>query len=147
MTALRRGLIRRLIGERRITSQQELLDLLAAAGHRVTQTTVSRDLAALGARKEEGPDGAAYVLGDRPGDTELAAVLGRYAEEVAWSGPIVVVKTPPGAAHLVAAAIDRTHLDGVVGTIAGDDTLMVVADETTGGAALAARLEAVGGFR
>lgn len=147
--ASRRRLIRRLLADREITSQRQLVELLAEEGHRVTQATVSRDLRALGAVKVSA-DGrqARYVVAERRPDDdarhELAQALEDFALAVIPSGQLVVIRTPPGAAQVVAGAIDRAALEGAVGTVAGDDTLLVVADERVEGRALAARIEAVG---
>ena len=70
-----------------------------------------------------------------------------FVDEIAVSGDIVVVRTPPGAAHLVAGAIDAVRLDGVLGTVAGDDTLMVIAAPVPGGAGIADRIEQIGAGR
>lgn len=141
-TASRRRLVRSLLVAGQVGSQQELVDLLAEHGHDITQATASRDLRAVGAVK----DGAGYVLTDDR-HTEavgLAHALDEFAESIAASGNIVVIRTPPGAAHLLAAAIDAVSVAGVVGTVAGDDTILVVADEPTGGRELVARLERIG---
>jgi transcriptional regulator of arginine metabolism len=137
-----------------VSSQQELVDLLAEAGHRVTQATVSRDLEALGAVKQRRDDDAQYLI---PGDgmagetgpaSRIAAdAVATYGESIVASGNLVVMRTPPGAAHLVAGAIDRAELAGVIGTIAGDDTLLVVADVAVGGEVLAENLENLGAGR
>lgn len=145
--ATRRGLIRRFITEREISAQAELVDLLAERGHIVTQATVSRDLLALGARKLPAPDGSArYVLSTpTSADPELADTVAGYVSEIVSSGQLVVLRTPPGAAMLVASAIDRHGVDGVIGTVAGDDTVLVVADEVIGGDKVAERFESIGG--
>jgi transcriptional regulator of arginine metabolism len=66
--------------------------------------------------------------------------------EVAYSGNLVVLRTPPGSAHVVGSALDRSGLDAVIGTVAGDDTVLVVVDEELGGKAMAARLGDVAGI-
>ncbi|NQV06128.1 arginine repressor [bacterium] len=142
--ALRRGLIKRLIESQDLVSQAAIVELLADRGYEVTQATVSRDLAAIGARKAGGEDGIYALSSSEDGDADLAAALGSFVEEIAVSGNLVVLKTPPGAAHLVGAAIDGSRTTGVVGTVAGDDTVLIVAEESIGGAVLAARLEATG---
>jgi transcriptional regulator of arginine metabolism len=123
--------------------------MLAASGHEVTQATVSRDLDAIGAVKVKlKAGGTRYEIPSAPiGDAELARALADFAESISTSGNLVVVRTPPGAAHLVAGAIDRATLDYVLGTVAGDDTMLVVAKEAVGGAALAAELERIGAGR
>lgn len=148
-TASRRRLLRRFISEQSVASQQRLVHLLDAAGHDVTQATVSRDLDAIGAIKVKVDGGGArYEISRQPtSDIELARALADFAESIAPSGNVVVVRTPPGAAHLVAGAIDRATLDEVLGTIAGDDTMLVVAKDVGGGEALAATLERIGAGR
>ncbi len=144
-TASRRRLLRRLLQEYVVRSQAEIVELLAERGHGVTQATVSRDLAAIGASK----DGSnRYVLG-RSDEVdaaleELAHVLDEYAESIVGSGQLVVVRTPPGAAQVVAGAIDRARVADVLGTVAGDDTVLVITSEHHDAAELAARLERIG---
>lgn len=124
--------------------------LLQEAGFDVTQATVSRDLQAVGAVKTRGVDGGfRYALADDLGSNSeaelaLARVLGEFAITIQSSGNLVVVRTPPGAAHVVAAAVDSGAIDGVLGTVAGDDTLMIVAAEDVGGPAVAAEIERIG---
>lgn len=145
----RRRAIRRLLERRAVSSQRELAELLAEEGHRVTQATVSRDLGVLGAVKVS-PDGrpARYLVAEaRPDDEarrQLVQALDDFALAVIPSGQLVVIHTPPGAAQVVAGAIDRAGLDGAIGTVAGDDTLLVVTEESTGGRSLAARIDSLG---
>jgi transcriptional regulator of arginine metabolism len=151
-TAGRRRLIRKLIGEGSITSQARLVDLLEAQGFPVTQATVSRDLDALGATKTRGDNGVVhYIIGDLIELTEaehrLRRAINDFVDEIAVSGNIVVLHTPPGAAHLVAGAIDGSALADVLGTVAGDDTLMVVAAANVGGAVVASKIEEIGAGR
>ena len=144
----RRIALRRLISERLVGSQAELVGLLADRGHSVTQSTVSRDLEAIGAHKVSLRNGdGRYVIGEPPsvdGPT-LSSTLARYSTAAIPSGSVVVVQTLPAAAHLVASAIDGARVDGVIGTVAGDDTVLVVADEEVGAIALANRLDRFGG--
>ena len=144
--------MRSMITSEAIVSQQELVERLAAAGFPVTQATVSRDLDALGAVKERDADGIArYSIPDRaaPDDAERAVArsIAEFVDSITSAGNLVVLRTPPGAAHLVAGAIDRADLDHVVGTVAGDDTLIVVAAELRGGSQLAQDLEQMGAGR
>lgn len=144
--AARRRLIRRLVHAHRPARQNELVDLLADEGFTVTQATVSRDLDALGAAKARDEEGGHYVIPLFPpveagAGTELVA---EFVDEIAASGNLVVLKTPPGAAHMVAGAIDRANVEGVVGTVAGDDTVLVVAPDGAGSAELAKRFEQMG---
>ena len=73
-------------------------------------------------------------------------MLGEWVVEVAHSANVVVLRTPPGSAHVVGSALDRSGLEEVVGTVAGDDTVLVVVDERVGGAVMAARLRDVAGI-
>lgn len=135
VTAKRRRRIRRLLTEESITSQAELVGLLEKDGFPVTQATVSRDLDALGAIKVRAADGSVqYSTAANPqelseAEVRLRRAVNDFVDEIVVSGNLVVVRTPPGAAHLVAGAIDTAQVDGVLGTVAGDDTLMVVAAE------------------
>ncbi|NOY56714.1 MAG: arginine repressor [Actinobacteria bacterium] len=145
-TAARRRAIRRLITTRDVQSQHELADLLIDEGFVVTQATVSRDLKELGAVKVRGQGNEfVYALqAVRRDDGGLDRVLAEFANEIRASGNLVVVKTPPGAAQVVAGSIDRSGLDGVLGTVAGDDTVLIVTDEQRGGSRLAETLEQIG---
>ena len=142
-SASRRILIRRLISHREIASQSELVRLLEERGHRVTQATVSRDLAELGATKADGDAGhERYVLADRPrfsdgGVERLRNVLDDFLVEVIPSGNLVVLKVREATAGTVASAIDAAPPEGAVGTVAGDDTILVVAATAGGGEKLA----------
>ncbi len=73
-------------------------------------------------------------------------MLGEWVVEVAHSGNLVVLRTPPGSAHVVGSALDRSGLEEVVGTVAGDDTVLVVVEETLGGGPMADRLRDVAGI-
>lgn len=144
--------IARLLSQQAIGSQQLLVELLAAEGVEATQTTVSRDLEELGAQKVRLPGGdSAYALPDLPAQQiapveHLRRVLGEWAVELSSSHNLVVLRTPPGCAHVVASALDRSGLDGVVGTVAGDDTLLVVVAETHSSRDVADRLAALAGL-
>ncbi|MDH3306256.1 MAG: arginine repressor [Acidimicrobiia bacterium] len=148
-TASRRRLVRRLLADHAVSSQGDLVALLRDQSHDVTQATVSRDLHALGAVKSREGGRLRYVLPEEPlpsGEAfeSLARALSEFAESIAVSHNLIVVRTSPGAAHVVAAAVDAAPLEGVLGSIAGDDTLMVIADEKSGGRTLARRLEQIG---
>jgi transcriptional regulator of arginine metabolism len=142
-STIRRILIRQLLEEREISSQAELASVLNAAGHRVTQSTVSRDLTELGAVKvDEGTEHERYVLVDqkRPEDRgvdELRRTLEDYLEGAVPSGNLVVLRVRSATAGAVAAALDANPPLGVVGTVAGDDTVIVIADERIGGSSVA----------
>ena len=149
-TASRQRALRSIITDTMVSSQSELVELLEKRGFDVTQATVSRDLQAVGAIKTRDPSGVMrYVLGNghgpgNEGEVSLGRLLSEYAESIKVSGKLVVVRTPPGAAHVVAAGIDAVSLDGTIGTVAGDDTLLIIADEVTSGRAVAADLERIG---
>ena len=141
-----------LIEQHPVNSQAQLVDLLAASGVEATQATVSRDLEEIGAVKVRAGGGeSVYAVPElpknrvTPGD-HLRRVLGEWVVEVAASANLVVVRTPPGSAHVVASALDRAGLPDIIGTVAGDDTIVVVADERIGGAKLARRLSALAGL-
>ena len=144
-TAARRRIIRNLILERPIGSQAELVELLSLRGHHVTQATVSRDLHVIGATKENNDH---YLIGHRTDPDEALAYLARtvdeFVESIQSSANLAVLKTPPGAAQVVAAAVDGAALSDVIGTVAGDDTVMVIASERSNGRELAASLEDIG---
>src|SRR6202163_3700218 len=143
--------IGRLLEHHAVTSQSHLVELLAADGVVATQATVSRDLEELGAIKVRLPGGdTAYALPELPKDRvapedHLRRVLGDWVVEVAHSANLVVLRTPPGSAHVVGAALDRSGFEGVIGTVAGDDTVLVVAGEDPGGALVAARIAELAG--
>jgi len=144
--AQRQHRISRLLAEHEVTSQPQLVDLLADAGILATQATVSRDLDDLGAVRVRRPGGElAYAIPEfeparlAPED-HLRRVLGEWVADVAHSGNLVIVRTPPGCAHVVASALDRSGLAGLLGTVAGDDTMLCVASERIGGARLAKTL-------
>jgi transcriptional regulator of arginine metabolism len=148
--AARQARIVELIARRSVHSQSELLALLEADGIGTTQATLSRDLDELGAVKLRGADGGTpvYVIPDdgspvrgiEGGTARLARLLGDLLVSADASGNLAVLRTPPGGAHYLASALDRAALHDVVGTIAGDDTLLVVAREPLTGAQLVARL-------
>lgn len=147
--AARHALIRQVISAQPIRSQADLAEHLAERGAGVTQATLSRDLDELRAHKVRTPDGnQQYALPpegpygyDTRGDVEqLAARLARLCTELLVSadasGNLVVLRTPPGAAQFLASAIDHSVLPPVIGTIAGDDTVLVIAAEPDGGPAV-----------
>ncbi|HEX9539580.1 MAG TPA: arginine repressor [Streptosporangiaceae bacterium] len=150
-----------------VRSQDELAELLAQRGVRVTQATLSRDLEELGAVRLRGTDGAlVYALpgspggpGSRPGglpegqpgaepsagtDREASARLARVAAELLFaaeaSANLVVLRTPAGGAQLLAAAIDHAAWPSILGTVAGDDTVLVIVREPASGAGVARSL-------
>lgn len=144
--------IAKLLEQHAVANQSQLVELLAADGVVATQATVSRDLDEMGAVKVRVSGGeTVYAVPELPKDhvapeDHLRRVMGEWVVEVAQSQNLVVLRTPPGSAHVVASALDRTSVDGVLGTVAGDDTLLVVASERVGGVKVAKRLSALAGL-
>ena len=144
--------IAQLLEAEAVTNQAQLVGLLAAAGVDATQATVSRDLEEMGAVKVRAGGGeAVYAVPelprDRPAPSEhLRRVLGEWVVDIAESANLVVVRTPPGSAHVVASALDRSTLEGIVGTVAGDDTLLIVTAVDGPGPSVAARLRELAGL-
>jgi transcriptional regulator of arginine metabolism len=131
MKQVRQRAIRDLVETRVIRTQQELAAALRERGFRTTQATISRDVAELGLIKVSREGTNAYALPPRlreaetSGEERLRALLHDLPVEVRESGLVLVVKTLPGSAHPIAAALDRARWPEVVGSIAGDDTLFV----------------------
>ncbi|GAB2683586.1 arginine repressor [Thalassiella azotivora] len=157
----RHARIRELLEQRAVRSQTELATLLAADGVAVTQATLSRDLVELGAAKVRDPElGLVYAVPGQGGDRSLQAAVSsevldarvaRLCEELLVtaeaSANLVVLRTPPGAAQFLASALDHSTFPDALGTIAGDDTVLVVSRSPDGGAALAARFLALASTR
>ena len=149
----RQARIVELVTRRAVRSQTELAALLGGEGIEVTQATLSRDLDELGAVKLRGVDGGApvYVIPEdgspvralEGGTARLGRILSELLVSADASANLAVLRTPPGAAHFVASALDRAALTEVVGTIAGDDTILVVAREPLPGVQLAERIMAL----
>ena len=137
----------RLLRAGRARSQLEIVAALRAAGHNVTQTTVSRDLRAVGAIKSRSEDGVRYVLteDDRRApnrdlnERTLIRTVAEFALEIRAASSLVVVLTAPGHAAIVARAVDLSGMPDVVGTVAGDDTIFVATPGPRHAAALARR--------
>ena len=146
----RRARIRTLLTEQSVTSQDQLRTLLADEGVDVTQATLSRDLESMGAAKGIAPDGSVgYVLAEMARATRLVPAAGldaieRVINEVLVSavaaGNLAVLRTPPGAAMYLAGSLDRAGAPQIVGTVAGDDTVLVVTESADEAATLCARL-------
>lgn len=149
----RHAAIAQILARSAIRSQPELREALAAHGIRTTQATLSRDLDELRAQKVRGANGEqVYALppeggapAARPDEPEqIAARLQRWCAEVLVTADFtlnqVVLRTPPGAAQLLASAIDQSVLPGVLGCIAGDDTVLVVTRDEAAARALTTRL-------
>jgi transcriptional regulator of arginine metabolism len=149
-----------LLGRHAVRSQSELLGLLAEDGIEVTQATLSRDLVELGAVKVRAGRALVYAVPGEGGDRtarpaqQAAAVdarLRRGCEELLVTAEpshnLVVLRTPPGAASFLASAIDHATLPNVLGTIAGDDTIMVITTGQPASRRTAAHLMALAGSR
>ena len=136
----RQGTILRLVQEQRLTTQGEVAEALRERGIEAVQTTVSRDIAQLGLTKVRDEEGRlVYALpgaADLDRLSELTSALRRWATTLAASGNLLVIHTPPGYANALARAIDQARLPDVLGTIAGDDTITVIAREGVAGAAI-----------
>ncbi|MGH3371426.1 MAG: arginine repressor [Nocardioidaceae bacterium] len=146
-----------LLGRHPVRSQTELAELLAESGVSVTQATLSRDLVELDAVKVRIPNGAlVYAVpaegGDRTpragGETfaseaRLARLLAELMVSVDSSANMALLRTPPGAAQFLASAFDKAELDSILGTVAGDDTVLVISRDADGGDAVARRLLAL----
>ena len=126
--------IRRMVASKAVDSQERLMELLEAEGFEVTQATLSRDLAKLGARRAAG---GPYELPDAP---PRPPVLGDLVRAVDDNGSLVVIHTSAGAAQVVASTFDRARLPEALGTIAGDDTIFVAPARGVTTARLARRL-------
>ena len=139
--ARRHQLIRQLVAQYAVGSQSELVALLAQHGIEATQATVSRDLEELHIDKLRGADNrVSYVLPEPMG---LSRMLRQFVIGFDASGNLAVVRTPPGGAATVAAAIDQARVPGVLATVQGDDTILVVAEEGLTGREIAERLSAL----
>ncbi len=137
MKQLRHRAIRDLVSSRPIRTQQELAGALRERGVRTTQATMSRDVAELGLVKAARGGTQAYALparlleADASGEDRLRALLRDLRVEVREAGLLAVVKTLPGSAHAIAAALDRARWPEVAGSIAGDDTVFVACSDRT----------------
>lgn len=155
--AARQSKIVEILKRHKVRSQADLQNLLAAQGVEITQGTLSRDLDELSAVKvRDGDSGQVYAVpeegGERvvrpaPGDKAQELRLARVAEELLVSADasanLVVLRTPPGAAQYFASAIDHAAFPDVIGSIAGDDTILVITKDPAGGSAVAARFIAL----
>ena len=132
--------------EHKVGSQEELVAMLGLAGIAATQATVSRDLDELKAVKVRRDGAIRYVFADQVDPGQSAAMLDRllaeWVTDIITAEGLVVIKTPPGSANLVANALDAAQVEGVAGTIAGDDTIFVALSEGASVAILATRLRA-----
>ena len=133
-----------------IASQEEATERLAALGYAVTQATVSRDLDQLGAVKVKRGGVLAYALPDQMAATDWSAgrlerILKEWVIGIEAAGQLIVIRTPPGSAHLVASAIDQSDLPEIAGTVSGDDTMFIAVRDGYPLPALLARFRALMG--
>jgi transcriptional regulator of arginine metabolism len=147
-TRARRALIIELVRTRHVATQGDLRDLLRAKGHDVTQATLSRDLAKLGARRVSLPSGGtAYEIDSVPvrtaGAPSQLAAMSQLVLGIREGAAIVVIHTRPGAAPAVAAQLDQARLESIIGSIAGDDTIFVVPERGVTTATLAKALRRI----
>ncbi|HET9622215.1 MAG TPA: hypothetical protein VFP84_12670 [Kofleriaceae bacterium] len=151
-TRARRALIAELIRTRHVATQGELRDLLRAKGHAVTQATLSRDLAKLQARRVSLPGGGTayeiegFTARTAPPPSQLATVAS-LVRGLREGAALVVVHTRPGAAPAIAALLDQSRLESIIGTIAGDDTIFIVPERRVTTQALAKSLREMFGMR
>jgi transcriptional regulator of arginine metabolism len=151
--AQRQQALIRIIENAEVSSQTQLQKLLAKEGIKATQVTVSRDLEEVGAIKVRSSSGdtvyaiATFEPARRATSDQLRRVMSEWVAEVSHSGQMVVLRTPPGCAHVVASALDRAAPNGLLGTVAGDDTIICVAIENVGGKKLANELRSLAGLK
>ena len=144
-TNARRREIKSLVMAGAVENQHGLQSLISEKGFDVTQATISRDLDALGARRVRSDEGFEYRISREPrAETAALGILyeavDEFVESLVASGNLIVLRVPPGAAQFVASRIDAADIGGVIGTIAGDDTILVVADEQVGPETVSRRL-------
>ena len=126
-------------------TQEEIGERLAADGFTATQATISRDLEDIGAVRRHDGGRIVYAVADQNGPPTGFGkrVFAELVRTVAASGNLVVIRTFPGMASTVAAVLDQSGLPGLLGTIAGDDTVFAVGDDTTGGKRLAKHISSM----
>ncbi|MEO8548276.1 MAG: arginine repressor [Sphingomicrobium sp.] len=131
-----------------LASQDELAERLASLGFAVAQATISRDLEHLGAVKIRRGGTVTYALPDQLDGASwagprLEAILREWVRSIEPAGNLIVLKTPPGSAHLVGVALDQAELPEVAGTISGDDTVFIAVREPATALSLVNRLSAI----
>ena len=133
-----------------IHSQSDLVKQLKKAGFPVTQATASRDLEEIGAVRGRSATGESVYKISNTDDESISRTMPIPADliiSVEASGNLAVVRTPPGGAQLLASSLDHSGISDIIGTIAGDDTVLVVSRKASGGAQLAKELLAYGGIK
>jgi transcriptional regulator of arginine metabolism len=141
----RQRAIAELIRSSALSNQEELAERLGCLGFAVTQATISRDLEQIGAVKVRRDGQHSYALPDQVRDgagPRLAAVFRDWVRSVDTAGNLVVIKTPPGSAHLVGVVLDQSDIPEIVGTICGDDTIFIACRSAAEAAGLSSKLRA-----
>ena len=144
--------INELIEREVISTAAQLVTRLQSEEITATQATVTRDLQELGTIKVRDEHGSRRIVVasspkvSSPPLDHLRRMMGEWVVSVESSANLVVLRTPPGCAHVVASALDRSALEGVLGSVAGDDTLLVIASDEHGGAAIAASFRELAGL-
>ena len=141
----RQRAIANLIRSDALSSQDELAERLGGLGFAATQATISRDLEQIGAVKARRAGQLSYALPDQVRNSaspRLAAVFRDWVRSVDTAGNLVVIKTPPGSAHLVGVVLDQSELTEIVGTICGDDTIFIACREAADAETLSQKLRA-----
>ena len=144
-TESRRRRLRSLLERKDLPSQAAIASHLASEGFDVTQATISRDLDAIGATRVKADGGSVYRVdaegASRDDRSSLYQAVDEFVMSITTSGHLIVFKVPPGAAQFVASRIDGADIEGVLGTIAGDDTILVIADDRLDPEQVARRIE------
>jgi transcriptional regulator of arginine metabolism len=146
----RQKLLAEIIRSQPVASQEEVTERLGAAGFSVNQATVSRDLAQLGAVKVKRGGTISYALPDQMGESDWAAsrlerIFAEWVQSIEPAGSLLVLRTPPGSAHIVGLALDQAQVPEVAGTICGDDTIFIAVREGVDAHLLADRFRKLGG--
>jgi transcriptional regulator of arginine metabolism len=150
MKTQRHAAILRIVRAQTVTSQERLRELLKAEGFNVTQATLSRDIRELGLAKVAAPDGGSHYAPPPEGGValrpHLEQLLPRMLVAVDGVGPLLVLKTPPGGAQALGLAIDGAGWTEVIGTIAGDDAVLVITRSERARRAVMTRLREAAGL-
>jgi transcriptional regulator of arginine metabolism len=146
----RQKLLAEIIRSQPVASQEEVTERLGAAGFSVNQATVSRDLAQLGAVKVKRGGTISYALPDQMGESDWAAsrlerIFTEWVQSIEPAGSLLVLRTPPGSAHIVGLALDQAQVPEVAGTICGDDTIFIAVRDGVDAHLLADRFRKLGG--
>ena len=148
MKAQRQAVILNVVRQHRVESQEHLRALLSGEGIEVTQATLSRDIRELRLAKSAGPGGASVytVPTDREIHPSLEQLLPPLLRSVNGVGPLLVLRTPAGSAEALGGALDFAGFEEIIGTIAGDDTLLIITKSERARKALSARLSKMAGI-